>query len=187
MSKKRKRGSRRHRGRSSSGGEGQNQPHLCASTAVSIPAPPPSVPQVGLRKSDSYLMTLSPASPSEQPIVTGGLKGTEAKVQVIDLWPQRSASGAEGVVLSQWEPRGTPQQWGQAAQHGFHVCILPDQAHTHASIQPCLKLVPGRCLSIVSWCLDLGVPESMKAGTWIRLLTITPPPRQRLGSPCALK
>lgn len=65
------------------------------------------MPQVGLGKSDSYLMTLSPASSSEQPVVTGGLKGAEARVQVIDLWPQRSASGAEGVVLPQWEPRGT--------------------------------------------------------------------------------
>lgn len=42
LSKKRKRGSRRHRGQSPSGGEGQNQPHLCASTVVSIPGPSPT-------------------------------------------------------------------------------------------------------------------------------------------------
>lgn len=103
LSKKRKRGSRRHEVDPPLVGRGKSTT-LGASTA-----PPPSGPQVGLRKSDSYLMTLSPASSSEQPVLTGGLKGTEAKAQVIDLWPQRSASGAEDVVLPQWEPQGTPQ------------------------------------------------------------------------------
>lgn len=64
---------------------GRDGAHLCVCSVVSTPPPPPSVPQEGLRKSDSYLMTLSPASSSEQPVVTGELKGTEVKVQVIDL------------------------------------------------------------------------------------------------------
>lgn len=42
--------------------QGENQPHLCVSIMVLCLAPPPAVPQVELGKSDSSLMTLSPAS-----------------------------------------------------------------------------------------------------------------------------
>lgn len=149
-------------------------------------APPPSVPQVGLRESDSYLMTLSPASSSEQPIVTGGLKGTEAKVQVIDLRPQRSASEAEGVVLSQWEPRGTPQPWGQAAQRGFPVCILPNQAHTrlHPPLPETCNWEVSQNSFLVSGLLSAREHESRALDNIIDYYST---PKTKAGSPCALK
>lgn len=49
----------------------------------------------------------------EHPVVTGELQGSDAKAQVIDLWPRRSGRGRECVATR--GTGGTPRQRGPAA------------------------------------------------------------------------
>lgn len=103
-------------------------------------------------------------------MVTGELKGADAKAQVIVLWPLRSGQGHECVAtLGDWRNPKTVRTGCT-----WFSCLtpqLPMFLHTHTLVNPIL----GQGLTTDFGYLDFGVSREQKAGlTGINLPLLHP-------------